>query len=201
MINYHSCLLNLCDDFLKISVDYNIRFETQDETYFVEPPLELTEIISEKFDSGNFDFYKVYFKSLETEKVTRITDYKGVWGLLSLPVGVLKGSCVSSTHKIYFGIDTADSAMEAVKCGFAVCCPKSDRMTPQTVFSLIKELPAESFISPDILAKGICQKKSGLYIVYWNIKDMIELSAYGDINKIFSGESLSALKNMVTEQL
>lgn len=201
MINYHSCILNLCDDFLKISVDYNIQFETQDETYFVEPPLKLTEIISEKFDSGNFDFYKVYFKSLETEKVTRITDYKGVWGLLSLPVGVLEGSCVSSTHKIYFGIDTADNAMKAMKCGFAVCCPKSDCITPQTVFSLIKELPAESFISPDILAKGIRQKKSGLYIVYWNIKDMIELSVCGDINKIFSEESLSALKNMVTEQL
>ena len=68
MINYHSYILNLGDDLLKISADYNIQFEDHEETYLIEPPSPLVKFISESFDSSNFDFYRVYFESIETKK-------------------------------------------------------------------------------------------------------------------------------------
>lgn len=198
MINYFPHVLNIKDNSLKISVDYNIQFENpKEETYHIEPPAQLTRIISESFDSSNFDFYSIYFDAIETKNVSRMTDYKGICGLLSLPVDILSGSCVSPTHKIYFGVCTAHSAMLSPKCNFIICCPKSDCISAQVVFSLIKKLPAESFNSIDTLTKDIYQKNPNLYIVSWDVKDMIELSLQGNVNKIFSQESLSALKNIV----
>lgn len=197
MINYHSYVLTLGDDFLKIGVDYNIQFRTQEETCLVEPPPELVEIISKSFDSSNFDFFKVYFKPIEIKKVTRVTDYRGVWGLLSCSAGVFSGSCISATHKIYFGVDTARNALLCSNCNFIICCPKSNSITSETVFSLIKELPAESFNSIDTLSRDIYQKDSNLYIVNCNVKDMIEVSVLGDINKVFLPENLFRLKSIV----
>lgn len=199
MINYHSYILNLEDDLLKISADYNIQFENHDETYLIEPPSRFVEFISKSFDSGNFDFYKLYFTSIETKKVTRVTDYKGVCGLLSLPIDILSGSCISTTHKTYFGVDTAHDAMLSSKCSFIICCPKSNHITSQTIFSFIKELSAESFNSIDTLSRNICKKNSNLYTIAWDVKNMIELSVCGNINKVFSHERLSALKNIAIE--
>ena len=195
MINYHSYVLTLGDDYLKISADYNVQFETHDETYFIEPPPKLVEIISKNFES-NFDFYKVYFKPIEIKKVTRVTDYRGVGGLSSLPAGIFNGSCVSTTQKIYFGMDAAQDAMVSSKCNFIICCPKSSGLTAETVFSFIKKLPAESFNSVDVLSKSIYSQDSNLYIINWDAKNMIELSVRGNINKVFSQENLSALKNL-----
>lgn len=194
MINYHSYVLNLDDDSLKISANYNIQFETYEETYVIEPQPKLMEIISKAFDSSTFDFYKVYFKQVEKEKVTRITDYRGIWGLLSLPTGTFSGSCTSKTQKIYFGIDTANDAMLSSKCSFIICCPKSNGVTAETIFSLIKKLPAESFDSMDVLSENIYQQDPNLYIINWNAKTLIELSVRGNINKVFSPENLFALK-------
>ena len=194
MINYHSHILNLEDDSLKISTDYNIQFENSEETYLIEPPPKLTEFISKSFDSSNFDLYKIYFKSIEINKVTRVTDYKGICGLLSLPIGILSGSCVSTTQKTYFGVDVTLNAMLSSKCSFIICTPKSNCITSQTIFSLIKELSAESFISLDTLSKNIYHKNSNLYIIDWELKNTIEISVRGNINKIFSHEDLSALK-------
>ena len=195
MINYHSYVLTLGDDYLKISADYNVQFETHDETYFIEPSPKLVEIISKNFES-NFDFYKVYFKPIEIKKVTRVTDYRGVWGLSSLPAGIFNGSCVSTTQKIYFGMDAAQDAMVSSKCNFIICCPKSSGLTAETVFSFIKKLPAESFNSVDVLSKSIYSQDSNLYIINWDAKNMIELSVRGNIYKVFSQENLSALKNL-----
>lgn len=197
MINYYSYVLTFDDDFLKICADYNIQFETHEETYCMEPPPKLVEIISNGFDSRNFDFYKIYFKPIEIKKVTCVTDYRGIRGLLSLPAGILCGSCVSTTHKVYFGVDTAHDAMLSSKDSFIICCPKFNCITSETIFSLIKELPAESFNSFDVLSKDIYLRNSNLYVINWNVRNMIELSVRGNINKVFSSENLSALKNIV----
>ena len=133
---------------------------------------------------------------MDIKKVTRITDYKGIWGLLSLPAGIYCGSCVSTTQKIYFGIDTGNDAVLSSKCSFIVCSPKTNRITAETVFSFIKKLPAESFNSIDVLSKNIYQQDSNLYILNWGAKDRIEVSVYGNINEIFTQENLSALKNL-----
>lgn len=199
MINYHSYVLNIDDNSLKVSADYHVQFETHEETYFIEPPPKLIEIVSKVFDSSNFDFYKVYFKPMEIKKVTRITDHRGIWGLLSLPAGIFSGSCVSTTQKIYFGIDATNAAILSSKCNFIICCPKSDGITAETVFSFIKKLPAESFNSIDVLSKNIYRQDSNLCIINWNAKNMIELSVLGNINKVFSHENLSALKNLQTK--
>lgn len=196
MINYHSYVLNINDDSLKVSADYNVQFETHEEIYFIEPPKKLVQFISKIFNSSNFDFYKVYFKPMEISKVNRITDYRGIWGLLSLPTGIFNGSCVSTTQKIYFGLDAAQDAMVSSKSNFIICCPKSSGLTAETVFSFIKKLPAESFNSVDVLSKGIYRQDSNLYIINWDAKNMIELSIRGNINKVFSQENLSALKNL-----
>lgn len=199
MINYHSHILNLGDDYLKISTDYNIQFENSEETYLIEPPPKLTEFISKRFDSSNFDFYKIYFKSIEINKVTRVTDYKGICGLLSLPIGILSGSCISTTQKTYFGIDITPYAILSSKCSFIICCPKSSCITSQTIFSLIKELSVESFGSLDTLSRDIYRKNPNWYIIYWDVKNMIEISIHGSINNIFSHEDLSTLKNFAIE--
>lgn len=196
MINYHSYVLNVNDDSLKVSADYNVQFETHEEIYFIEPPPQLVQFISKIFNSSNFDFYKAYFKPMEISKVNRITDYRGIWGLLSLPTGIFNGSCVSTTQKIYFGLDAAQDAMVSSKSNFIICCPKSSGLTAETVFSFIKKLPAESFNSVDVLSKGIYRQDSNLYIINWDTKNMIELSIRGNINKVFSQENLSALKSL-----
>ena len=72
MINYHSYVLNINDDSLKVSADYNVQFETHEEIYFIEPPKKLVQFISKIFNSSNFDFYKVYFKPMEISKVNYI---------------------------------------------------------------------------------------------------------------------------------
>lgn len=197
MINYISHVVEFEDDLLKISVNYNVQFQScKDETYCVVPPRQIMGTISKVFNPQQFDFFSVSVQSLPLEKVTRVTDYKGVYGLLSLPPGALEGSITSKTHKVYFGVDRTQDVEVLSKCAFVVCSNKSENITIQDVFDCVKNLSVNLFYSSENLSHDIYEYDHRLYIINLNLKENIELSVYGNIRKVFSPQQLTNLKNI-----
>ncbi len=188
MINYHSYEFTQEDDFLNVCVDYNIQFESNDETFLVSLPTAWSEKISKKFELETYDCYKIYFIGVKNEKVNRITDYKKVWGLMSLTTGMKDGYYNTSTHKIYLGVEKAKSVNFSVNSHIMIFKPKNHELNFDKLLSIMKMFYDGNHISYDELLKTIYQYNMDSYVVAWYVNEKINLSICGKNKIIFTDQ-------------
>ena len=197
MVHYRSCEISVNKECLKLSVDYCIQFENQkqDENYCINLPERIVDTIKENFPPSDFDFYQVCFVKMQNDKVNRVTDYKGVWGLLSRSDGLASGSSITEKHKIYYGIALMKGA-DLSQCKIIICAPKKHGKSYKDIFAYIENLDANCFDSLETLAGAIYQQDSKLYIASWDVYENIEVSVYGDIKQVFSEEAITKLTDV-----
>lgn len=194
MIYYHSYSYDSDSYYLKASIDYYIQFKDANESYSITPPYVWFNVISDKLKSENYNFYKIYFTSVENNKVNRITDYQKVWGLMSLPTGIIDGGFCITTKKVYFGIDITNKMDFYPKCHIIVCTPKKEHINLNKLSEIIKNFCDGTTNCIEKLSQEIYRQNKNSYIVSWNITDRIIFSVYGNVQNIFSSSDFEFKK-------
>lgn len=91
----------------------------------------------ERFSLNGYESLHIFTHLIEAESVTRITDYKGVWGLKRIPRGVYSNHFDVSGKRLYFGIDKSNTVEEFLSkmSSIVLIVPKNYHIEYDTLFS------------------------------------------------------------------
>ena len=91
--------------FVELTADSYIQFQASgEENVEMGVPKCWPDTILERLSSGSLDVYHIDTAAIPKERVSRVTDYKGVWGILQVPRGEHGGYYDHADTRIYYGI-------------------------------------------------------------------------------------------------
>ena len=185
MIQYRICDFEKKDMYFRISADYVIQFENEEEVYSVSLPKKWIDILELKISIQEYDVYKIFFRTLKKENVSRITDYKKIWGLMKMNPGIKDDFYETASHKIYFGIDKVNALDFSYGEQIILCKPKNSFLNIDRVFSCVEKHYMGNADSMQILANEIISNENDLYVITWDVDEHINLKIHGEVENTF----------------
>ncbi len=96
--------LNKGCKYAMVNADYYLCTSDEQGEFVLGTPQCWDDAISLKIDFEQYDIYHIYSYTLEKSKVSRITDYKGIWGLTDLPRGTYSTYYDIRDVRVYIGV-------------------------------------------------------------------------------------------------
>lgn len=105
MLYFDDFQISFHNDFIELTADSYTQLQTvRDENVEIGIPKCWPDTIVERLRPESFDVYHIYTAAVPKEQVSRVTDYKGIWGILKIPQGEHCGYYDRANRRIYYGI-------------------------------------------------------------------------------------------------
>ena len=163
------------------------------ENFCFGNPVCWDDIILQRIEYGTYCAYCIDFYYVPAEKCSRITDYKGIWGLRHLPRGIFETTFAYSLGKIYCGVSALGNADAFRQC-FApvVLFAKSGSFpTMESLQAAFKVACRPDFSEKDCdaLENALADITDIVFLRYWMDNCKTALCVIGDTS-LFINEDL-----------
>lgn len=184
---------------VRLSAEMTVQFEDASEEYISGTPKWWDDRILQALPIDRYRSLFICTQTVPSEKVSRISDYKQVWGLKSMPQGSFADTYTTDAGKVYFGIVEAEfcSGMSETVLLFQ----KGHEVAHRDVFEVFKRCRYDFKRSDDPALRQVCALAEGLILLRYDIHK-VSLDIYGkDIEPLFSGVDLMQYENREDEPI
>lgn len=184
---------------VRLSAEMTVQFEDASEEYISGTPKWWDDRILQAFPTDHYRSLFICTQTVPSEKVSRISDYKQVWGLKSMPQGSFADAYTTDAGKVYFGIVEAEFCSGMSETVLLV--EKGHEVAHRDVFEVFKRCRYEFKRSDDSALRQVCALAEGLILLRYDIHK-VSLDIYGkDIEPLFSGVDLMQYENREDEPI
>lgn len=198
----HYTLESNCD-YLKLSVETLLEIPNAgNEDFLLGTPKCWDETLLERLSIDQYDIYFLCAHFVPHNEVSRITDYRKIWGLCNLLPGNYENAYDNEHGRIYFGIVKTDGA-KGFSIGispFLLLVPKGRNFTLEHLFHcfLEEKYNFEGDISLSLISR-IKQVIHDGILLHYCIFPQISLSIYGkDVQMLFDEQDCLEWENRKT---
>lgn len=191
-------------DYLKLNTEMLLDFANEvNENFLLGTPKCWDDTLLERITIDNYDIYFLCAHIVPYSKVSRITDYRKIWGLCNLPQGIYENAYDNEYGRVYFGIVKTDGT-KGFRIGispFILLVPKGQNFSSERLFCcfLNEKYDFDEDISLNVISK-IKQIIPDGILLHYCVLPQISLSIYGnDVHMLFDEQDCLQWENRKTE--
>ena len=184
---------------VRMSAEMTVQFEDADEEFAPGTPKWWDDRILQALPTDRYRSLFICAQTVPREKVSRISDYKQVWGLKSMPQGDFADAYTTDAGKVYFGIVEAEFCSGMSETVLLV--EKGHEVAHRDVFEVFKHCRYDFKQSDDSALRQVCELAEGLILLRYDIHK-VSLDIYGKgVESLFSGVDLTQYENREDEPI
>lgn len=182
---------------VRLSAEMTVQFEDADEKFAPGTPKWWDDRIMQALPIDRYRSLFICTQTVPSEKVSRISDYKQVWGLKSMPQGSFADAYTTDAGKVYFGI--AEAEFSSGMSETVLLVQKGHEAAYRDVFEVFKRCRYDFKQSDDSALRQVCELAEGLILLRYDIHK-VSLDIYGKgVESLFSGVDLTQYENREDE--
>lgn len=142
MITFYNYAIIKKINYVKLTADFCVEFEDiNHEDYFLGTPECWDRSFLEKVDIEKFNLYFICSNTVAMNSYNKVTDWKKVWGLNDIPIGIYDNAYINESGKVYFGIveDKASNHFGDPTSSTLLLLPQNVSILPDMIFEFFKE--------------------------------------------------------------
>lgn len=181
MIVYDNYVLEKEHNYVAFSVEAMRIIERDEMVELGCMPIQWNEALHAKIDFEKYDQYCVCIHEVAHGFYNRLTDYKGIWGLLSLPQGIAGHAYDVERGRVYWGIMEAPQAPSWYKISdMCFLLPKGALFPVDTLKELLEEYHIGFEICPNrSFFEKLLNVIPNSYLMYYKEGQNYKLELYG----------------------
>lgn len=184
---------------VRLSAEMAVQFADASEEFTSGTPKWWDDRILQAFPTDRYRSLFICAQTVPNEKVSRISDYKQVWGLKNMPQGSFADAYMSDAGKVYFGIVEAEFSSGMSETVLLVQI--GHEVAHRDVFEVFKRCRYDFKQPDDSALRQVCELAEGLILLRYDMHK-VSLDAYGKgVEPLFSGVDLTQYENREDEPL
>lgn len=182
---------------VRLSAEMTVQFEDANEECAFGTPKWWDDRILQALPIDRYRSLFICTQTVPSEKVSRISDYKHVWGLKSMPHGDFADAYTTDAGKVYFGIIEAE--FSSGLSGTVLLVEKGHEVAYRDIFEVFKRCRYDFKQPDDAALRQVSVLAEGLILLKYDIHK-VSLDIYGkSVEPLFSGVDLMQYENREDE--
>ena len=184
---------------VRLSAEMTVQFADASEEFTSGTPKWWDDRILQAFPTDRYRSLFICTQTVPSENVSRISDYKQVWGLKSMPQGSFADAYTADAGKVYFGIVEAEFSSGMSETVLLV--ENGHEVAHRDVFEVFKRCRYDFKQSDDSALRRVVELAEGLILLRYDIHK-VSLDVYGKgVEPLFSGVDLTQYENREDEPI
>ena len=192
----------------KITLTANYFYDpscSEPKSFVLGTPKCWDDAILDRLPINEYINYHIFSYVLRREKVTRITDYKKVWGLNRIKEGVFSNYYDTNRERIYFGVDISYGieGFRTILSPTILLIPHDSCPASENIFNCFNKLQINfSHEETELKINQIQQMIPNSIILHYAHHSGASLTIYGDnVDSIFDSRDCLIWEKSSSEQL